>query len=128
LFSEIVLRAQNVFIDSANLLKKLSFPRLCLPAVIIGSALVNFAIIFGLFSVFLIASGNFPGLPFLGLIPLLVILVIFSIGLGITVGVLNVFFRMWANLWHSSHVLVLVDADRLFGHGASAGCAPLVAI
>lgn len=93
LFSEIVLRAQNVFIDSANLLKKLSFPRLCLPAVIIGSALVNFAIIFGLFSVFLIASGDFPGLPFLGLIPLLVILVIFSIGLGITVGVLNVFFR-----------------------------------
>lgn len=92
-FAEIVGRAQNTFLDNANLLKKLSFPRLCLPVVIVANAGLNFAIIFGLFTVFLVLSGTFPGLPYLALIPVLAILVVFAIGLGITLGVLNVFFR-----------------------------------
>lgn len=93
LFAEIVGRAQNTFLESANLLKKLSFPRLCLPVTVVANAGLNFAIIFGLFSGFLVLSGNFPGWPFLGLLPVLAILVTFAIGLGITLGVLNVFFR-----------------------------------
>jgi len=93
LFAEIVGRAQNVFIDSANLLKKLNFPRMCLPVAIVLGALLNFAIIFGLFTGFLVVSGNFPGLVFLGLFPALGLLVLFAIGLGVTLGVLNVFFR-----------------------------------
>ena len=31
LFAELVGRSQTVFLDNANLLKKISFPRLCLP-------------------------------------------------------------------------------------------------
>jgi lipopolysaccharide transport system permease protein len=50
-------------------------------------------IIFGLFTVFLILSGNFPGMVFIALLPLLLVQVAFSVGLGITLGVLNVFFR-----------------------------------
>ena len=93
LFAEIVGRAQNTFLENANLLKKLSFPRLCLPVIVVANAGLNFAIIFGLFSAFLVLSGNFPGWPYLALLPLLAILVAFAIGLGITLGVLNVFFR-----------------------------------
>ena len=93
LFAEIIGRGQNVFLENANLLKKLSFPRMCLPVVIIVSALLNFAIVFGLFTGFLLVSGNFPGDAFLAIFPLLAILVLFAIGLGITLGVLNVFFR-----------------------------------
>ncbi len=93
LFSEITGRAQNTFLDNANLLKKLSFPRLCLPVVVIANAVLNFAIIFSLFTLFLLISGNFPGVAYLAVVPLLAILTAFSIGLGITVGVLNVFFR-----------------------------------
>jgi len=93
LFSEIVSRSQNTFLEHANLLKKLSFPRLCLPVIVITNALLNFVIIFGLFSFFLLVSGNFPGLVFLALFPVFAILVLFSIGLGISLGVLNVFFR-----------------------------------
>ena len=93
LFAEIVGRAQNTFLENANLLKKLSFPRLCLPVTVVANAGLNFAIIFGLFSAFLVLSGNFPGWPYLALLPLLAILVAFAIGLGITLGVLNVFFR-----------------------------------
>lgn len=93
LFAEIVGRGQSTFLENANLLKKLNFPRLCLPVVVVANAVLNFVIIFGLFTLFLIFSGSFPGLPYVAIFPLLGILVAFAIGLGITLGVLNVFFR-----------------------------------
>ncbi len=92
-FSEITSRAPNVFIENANLLKKLSFPRLCLPIVIVGTATINFAIIFAIFTAFLVLSGTFPGWPYLAVVPVLLVLVMLAIGIGITAGVLNVFFR-----------------------------------
>jgi len=92
-FTEIVTRAQNVFLDNANLIKKLSFPRICLPVVVVLSATVNFAIVFALFTAFLVASGNFPGTVFVAIFPVLVVQVAFAIGLGVILGVLNVFFR-----------------------------------
>lgn len=93
LFAEITGRAQNMFLEQANLLKKLNFPRLCLPVTVVANAVLNFAIVFGLFTVFLIITGNFPGWVYLALIPLLSIQIAFAIGLGISLGVLNVFFR-----------------------------------
>lgn len=93
LFSEIATRSQNMFLENANLLKKLNFPRLCLPVTAVTTALLNFSIIFGLFTAFLLISGNFPGWAYLALLPLLGILVMFAAGLGIVLGVLNVFFR-----------------------------------
>lgn len=93
LFSEITGRAQNVFIENAQLLKKLNFPRISLPITVVTNALVNFAIVFSLFTIFLVVSGNFPGLVFVAMVPVIAILVAFSIGLGIALGILNVFFR-----------------------------------
>ena len=93
LFNEIVGRSLTVFIDNANIIKKIAFPRLCLPAIVVANAVVNFAIIFGLFLAFLLVSGQFPGWVSLELLPLLVIEILFAIGLGVTLGVLNVFFR-----------------------------------
>lgn len=93
LFSEITTKAQTVFIDNGNLLKKLSFPRICLPVIVILNALLNFGIIFFLFTLFLIITGTFPGMIFFACIPLLILQIAFAIGLGITLGVLNVFFR-----------------------------------
>ncbi|MYN43996.1 ABC transporter permease [Pseudoduganella sp. FT93W] len=93
LFAEITSKAQNMFLEQANLLKKISFPRICLPVIVVLNALVNFAIIFGLFSVFLIASGQFPGAVFVLILPILLLQVALAIGLGMVLGVLNVFFR-----------------------------------
>ena len=92
-FSETVSRAQNVFLENANLIKKVSFPRLCLPVIVVANAGINFLIIFGLFTLFLLLSGSFPGLVYFAVIPVLLVQVLFSVGLGITLGVLNVFFR-----------------------------------
>ena len=93
LFAEIVGRGQTVFLENANLLKKLSFPRICLPIITVLNAGLNFAIIATLFIGFLIVSGNFPGLVSLAAIPVLIVQVAFAIGLGMVLGVLNVFFR-----------------------------------
>jgi len=92
-FAEIVGRAQNVFIEHANLIKKLSFPRISLPVIVVLNAAVNFSIIFALFLAFLLLTGSFPGICLLGVIPVLVIQTAFAVGLGISAGVLNVFFR-----------------------------------
>ncbi len=93
LFAEIVARAQTMFIEQANLIKKISFPRICLPLIVVLNALLNFAIIFGLFTAFLVLSGHFPGAVYLAILPILLLQVLFAIGLGMIIGVLNVFFR-----------------------------------
>lgn len=93
LFAEITARGQNMFLENGNLIKKISFPRISLPVIVVSNALVNFGIIFTLFIVFLLVSGQFPGLVFLGLVPVLLLLVLFAIGLSMVLGVLNVFFR-----------------------------------
>ncbi len=92
-FTETVSRMQNVFLENGNMIKKLNFPRICLPIITVLNAGLNFSIIFALFLGFLLVSGNFPGWVFLAMLPLLLIQVLFSVGLGIVLGVLNVFFR-----------------------------------
>ncbi|MES2320232.1 MAG: ABC transporter permease [Pseudomonadota bacterium] len=93
LFADILTRAQGMFLEQANLLKKINFPRICLPLIVLLNALLNFAIIFGLFNVFLIVTGNFPGMVYLAIVPVLALQLLFAIGLGMIIGVLNVFFR-----------------------------------
>lgn len=93
LFAEIVGRGQTIFLENANLLKKISFPRMCLPIITVLSAGVNFVIIFTLFLAFLIIVGFWPSWVILSFIPVLIVQLLFAIGLGMTLGVLNVFFR-----------------------------------
>ena len=93
LFTEIMARSVSVFLDQANLIKKINFPRICLPIIILISAGINFLIIFGIFILFLLISGNLPGLALFAILPVLAIQTLLAIGLGTTLGVLNVFFR-----------------------------------
>jgi len=93
LFTEIVTRGQNIFISNANILKKINFPRIALPVILTINASLNFAIIFSLFLCFMIITSQFPGMVILAVIPVLIIQILFAIGLGLTLGVLNVFFR-----------------------------------
>ena len=93
LFSEMLNGCVNVFLVHANLLKKVFFPRICLPVIAALSALLNFFIGFGLFLVFLVATGQFPGTAILYFLPVLCVQVILSVSMGVGLGVLNVFFR-----------------------------------
>lgn len=92
-FSEICGRLLGVFLENSNLIKKIKFPRVCLPIISIISSSINFFIIFGFFIIFLILTGNFPWLHFLAFIPLTLIVCCLALGLGLLLGILNVFFR-----------------------------------
>lgn len=93
LFAEMLGRLNSVFLDHGNLIKKSSFPRICLPAIVTASALLNFGIVFGLYLAFLALIGHWPGWLLLAVLPLLALQVLFTLGLGVFLGTLNVFFR-----------------------------------
>lgn len=93
LFNEVLSRCLTVFIDNGNLLKKMSFPKLTLPLIVIGSGMVNFIL---LFITMFVVFGFLGHLPFHALewLPLLVILTItLASGIGLFFGILNVFMR-----------------------------------
>ena len=92
-FVEVLLRSQMVFLEQANMLKKVNFPRVTLPAYVFLSASVNFAIVWTLFLGFLLVTGRWPGRVLIALVPLLVIQQVLAVGLGLALGVTNVFFR-----------------------------------
>lgn len=93
LLGEVSSRSLTMFLENANLLKKLSFPRICLPLIVVLNACVNFAIIMAIFLAFLLFSGRWPGVAMLALPLLVLIQLLFAAGLGMVLGVLNVFFR-----------------------------------
>jgi len=93
LFAEIVQRGLTMFIDQGNMLKKSNFPKSSLPVIVVLSALLNFALTYGIFLAFLALTGRFPGLVVFEAIPVLLLLVTFATGLGVLLGTLNVFLR-----------------------------------
>ena len=113
-FSEIALRAQGVFLEQAHLLKKINFPRLCLPAIVVGSGLINFLIIFTLFLVVLVLVDALPGMELLALITGARYYRVVCHRARSGAGYLEcVFSRCGAFFWGCAAVLVLADADYL---------------
>jgi len=93
MFAEILQRCVTIFVEQGNLLKKMSFPRVTLPAIVLVSASVNFAIVLGLLLLVLLATGRFPGWPLLAMVPLLLVQQALALGAGVALGVVHVFFR-----------------------------------
>ena len=93
LFNEIVGRCLNIFIEHGNLIKKMSFPRVTLPAIAVGSCLINNLFLFiSMLGIFALLGHQF-NMAMLWLIPLILIVVVFSLGIGLILGVMNVFLR-----------------------------------
>ncbi len=93
LFTEILNRSLTVFIEYANTLKKIAFPRLCLPVIVGGSAVLNHFLLLLATIVIFALFGHLPGLAWLALPLVTLIIVLFAFGLGIILGLLNVFSR-----------------------------------
>jgi|SaaInlStandDraft_1057018.scaffolds.fasta_scaffold70346_2 lipopolysaccharide transport system permease protein len=106
LFSEIVNRGITIFIEQESALKKIMFPRICLPIIVLGHAIINqFILILAIFVIFCF-YGHFPTIHWLALPLGIIIISAFGMGLGLILGILNVFSRDIAqfmavilNLW-----------------------------
>jgi lipopolysaccharide transport system permease protein len=93
LFAEIVGRCLTLFIEQGNIMKKMRFPRITLPVIVVGSCLLNNLLLFvAVLSVFAFL-GHFPSVKMLWLFPLTLIVVTLGVGIGLILGILNVFVR-----------------------------------
>lgn len=105
LFSEIIGRCLNLFIEQGNLMKKMQFPHITLPAIVLGSNLLNNALLFicmlGIFALL----GHHFSIAMLWLLPLTIILSGFALGLGLALGVTNVFAR---DLGHAVPIILQI--------------------
>jgi lipopolysaccharide transport system permease protein len=93
LFNEIVNRCLTVFIEYGPTLKKIAFPRLCLPIIVLGNALVSQAMLLMAIFVLMLALGQLPGLAWISIILGMVLLTGLAFGLGLILGVFNVYSR-----------------------------------
>jgi len=93
LFLEVISRCLTLFIEQGHLLKKMVFPRVTLPAIAAGSCLLNhFFLLVATISIFLLL-GHPPGLTIFILPALTILTLALALGLGLMLGVLNVFIR-----------------------------------
>jgi lipopolysaccharide transport system permease protein len=96
LFQELITRSLTMFIDYGNLIKKIAFPRACIPTIIVGSALVHHILLTAATFVVLLALGHSPSWRWLYVLTLLPVTILLAMGVGVVVGVLNVFIRDFA--------------------------------
>lgn len=93
LFSDILTRSLHVFINNANLLKKMAFPKLSLPLISIGIALINFMLFTFVMFVIFALLGHLPYHALYWLPLLIIITIVLATGIGLFLGILNVFIR-----------------------------------
>jgi lipopolysaccharide transport system permease protein len=93
LFAEIVQRSLTVFIEYGSLLKKVQFPRIALPLVVIGTAAVNNLALLAVMLLIFPLLGLYPNVNMLWLPVLMLLTIAFASGLGLLLGTLNVFAR-----------------------------------
>jgi len=93
LFSEIITRCLNLFIAQGNLMKKMQFPRIALPAIVLGSCLFNNLLLFlSMLAVFVLLGHHFS-VMMLWIVPLSLVVAMLAMGVGLILGVMNVFMR-----------------------------------
>ncbi|MEW6208614.1 MAG: ABC transporter permease [Acidobacteriota bacterium] len=92
-FSNAVMNGANSLISNTNLIKKVYFPRLIVPASAVGAGLIDFAIA-SVLLVGLLVYYSFPvTLGYLILVPLVTLTTLFALGLSIWLAALNVRYR-----------------------------------
>lgn len=93
LFAETIGKCSGLFIENGNLMKKMAFPRICLPLIAGGTMLVNnvllLAAILGVFA----AMGHLPQGEVIWLPILMLFTLSFAMSIGVLLGVMNVFMR-----------------------------------
>ncbi len=93
LFADVITRCLTIFIENGNLIKKISFPRVSLPLIVVGIALLNNGALLLAIVAGAVLLGHSLSLELLWLPLLMVVTLALATGLGIILGVVNVFAR-----------------------------------
>ena len=93
LFNDGVTRSLTLFIDNGNLMKKMAFPRICLPIITGGTALINNVLLLAAILAVFAVLGHYPGMNALWLPVLMALTLMMSMAVGLVLGILNVFMR-----------------------------------
>lgn len=92
-FSKAVNQSGNSLVGSANLITKVYFPRMIIPAAAILAGLVDFGISFVTFAAMMVYYGVVPGVGLLMLPVLVLLTILFALGVGMWLSALNVKYR-----------------------------------
>jgi ABC-type polysaccharide/polyol phosphate export permease len=93
-FQNCVFGCMGTLIGNGNLIKKTYFPRDLMPAAAVGANLVSHAIEMGILVIVLLCFGQWRLAPMLPLVVFLILVTaLFSLGFGMLVSILNVYFR-----------------------------------
>lgn len=93
LFNELITRCLTLFVEQGNLLKKVNFPRIVLPTIVAGSCIINNILLFLVMLVIFVILGHHFNLMILWLIPMTLSVVLLGMGMGLILGIMNVFIR-----------------------------------
>lgn len=98
-FAETTSNTISMFRDRASLLKKINFPRVCVPLIVAGTALINHLILMFIILLLVWGLGVVPKISLL-LLPLLILITLgFALGIGLILSVFDVFNRDVGHLW-----------------------------
>jgi ABC-2 type transport system permease protein len=98
-FSETTSRGVTSLVERENLLRKVRFPRLVIPLAVALHALFNLVLNFIVVFAFVLASGIDPRAAWLELIPLILLLILFSTGVTMLLSALYVRYRDMQPIW-----------------------------
>ena len=115
-FQDLVARTTTIFLDNANLVRKVAFPKSVLYGFAVVSGGVNAGLAIGAFMVVLLVTGHFLHVTFLLWLPFVALQLTFGLGIGIIASVLHVFLRDTSQLvtvllqvWFWATPIVYVD-------------------
>ena len=86
-------QASNSLVGGANLIKKVYFPRLVMPAAAVLSGIIDFALTFGVLLGMMFFYGIVPSGRVLAVVPLVILAMVTSLGVALWLSALNVEFR-----------------------------------
>ncbi len=93
LFNEIINRLMTLFIDYGNIIKKINFPNITLPVIASGSCLLNNVLLLLSIVIISILLGHKFYFAMLWLFPLYILVIALSVGIGMILGIINIFIR-----------------------------------
>jgi lipopolysaccharide transport system permease protein len=93
LFVEVLQRGKGIFIENANLIKKVNFPRIMLFAPVLCGAFFNFFLMFIVFILFALILNILPGYIVLSIIFPTLLAAALAMALGVVTAIINVFVR-----------------------------------